>query len=107
LYELYRRAAAFVYPSTFEGFGLPVLEAMAAGIPLACSDIEPLRSIAGDTAIRFDPSSDDDMLKALERLMSGHADVEGARQRARQFTWSRCAEETLRAIEDAVLQPRA
>jgi glycosyltransferase involved in cell wall biosynthesis len=102
LYNYYRRAAAFVYPSTFEGFGLPVLEAMAAGIPLACSDIEPLRSITGDTVVRFDPLSDDDMLRALERVVSGQANVEAQKQRAREFTWDRCAEETLAAIEAAI-----
>jgi glycosyltransferase involved in cell wall biosynthesis len=101
LYGLYSRAAGFVYPSTFEGFGLPVVEAMAAGLPLACSDIEPLRSIVGDAAIRFDPSSDEDMLGALEGLIAGKANAEAGRRRARDFTWAYCAEVTLKAIEDA------
>jgi Glycosyl transferases group 1 len=51
LYDLYRRAWAFIYPSRFEGFGKSVTEAMAAGVPVACSDIEPLRSIARDAAL--------------------------------------------------------
>jgi glycosyltransferase involved in cell wall biosynthesis len=101
IYELYRHAAAFVYPSTFEGFGLPVLEALAAGVPLACSDIEPLRSIVGDVAVRFDPHSDEDMLRALESVLRGEADVRAGVRRARQFTWERCAEVTLSAIEEA------
>lgn len=101
LYDLYRHAAAFVYPSTFEGFGLPVLEAMAAGVPLACSAIEPLRSIVGETAVTFDPADEADMLRALKRVVDG-IDVEPARARAREFTWARCAHETLSAIEAAV-----
>ena len=55
LRELFARAWAFVYPSKFEGFGLPVLEALAAGVPTACSDIEPLAAMAADAALRFDP----------------------------------------------------
>ena len=51
LYDLYRRAWAFIYPSRFEGLGMPVTEAMATGVPVACSDIEPLRSIARDAAL--------------------------------------------------------
>ena len=101
IYELYQHATAFVYPSTFEGFGLPVVEAMAAGVPLACSDIEPLRSIVADAAIRFDPHSDDDMLMALESLIEGTADVGAGVRRAQQFTWARCAEVTLSAIGEA------
>ncbi|MBC8167165.1 MAG: glycosyltransferase family 4 protein [Bryobacteraceae bacterium] len=102
IYDLFRHAAAFVYPSTFEGFGLPVIEAMAAGVPLACSDIEPLRSITGDAAVKFDPHSDEDMLAALHRVVSNPDTVEPARVRARQFTWRHCAEETLAAIRSAV-----
>ena len=66
LYSLYERARAFVYPSTFEGFGMPILEALAAGIPVACSDIPPLREVAGDAALYFDPLNEDDMASAIE-----------------------------------------
>jgi len=102
LYDLFRHATAFVYPSTFEGFGLPVIEAMAAGVPLACSDIEPLRGIAGDAAIRFDPASDEQMLAALHRVVTDSSLVRAARERARLFTWENCAEDTLSAIRAAV-----
>ena len=100
LYNLYRSATAFVYPSTFEGFGLPVLEAMAAGVPLACSDIEPIRGIVNGTAVLFDPYDDSAMLHALERV-TGAWDPGPATRRAREFTWARCARETLSAIESA------
>jgi glycosyltransferase involved in cell wall biosynthesis len=101
LYDLYRHAAAIVYPSTFEGFGLPVVEAMAAGIPLACSDIEPLRSTVGDAAFTFHPDDDEGMLHAIRQVVHDRSLVESARQRARQFTWARCAERTLAAIYKA------
>ncbi len=100
LLELYRCARGFVYPSLFEGFGMPVLEALAAGVPAACSDIEPLRSLASGHALLFDPQDDESMLDALRRLLAGEAPQTGA-EHARQFTWARAAELTLQVLEDA------
>ena len=68
LYQLYLGAYACIYPSTFEGFGLPVLESLAAGIPTACSAIEPLRSLAGDAAVLFDPHDEAALLEAISRI---------------------------------------
>jgi glycosyltransferase involved in cell wall biosynthesis len=70
LHDLYARAWAFVYPSFFEGFGIPPLEAMAAGVPTACSDIEPIASNVGDAALRFDPHDPSAMAAALRRIAS-------------------------------------
>jgi len=102
LYRLYDRALAFIYPSTFEGFGMPVLEAMAAGVPITCSDIAPLREVAGDTALYFDPLQEDALAAALDRIVS---DVTlrarlalAGRERARAFTWDRSAEKTLEVL---------
>jgi glycosyltransferase involved in cell wall biosynthesis len=99
LYSLYERARAFVYPSLFEGFGMPVLEAMAAGIPVACSDIPPLREVAGDAARFFDPLSEDAIAAGIEQVMSDASLRErlsaAGRERARDFTWRRSAEQTL------------
>jgi glycosyltransferase involved in cell wall biosynthesis len=104
LYSLYARARAFVYPSTFEGFGMPVLEAMAAGIPVACSDIPPLREVAADAALFFDPLNEDDIASGIERVMSDASLQErlttAGRERARPFTWVRCAEQTLKVLSD-------
>jgi glycosyltransferase involved in cell wall biosynthesis len=106
LLDLYARAWAFLYPSRFEGFGLPVLEAMAAGVPTACSSIEPLAGIAGSAALQFDPGDLAAIAAAMERLVSDEAlrlqlAFDGPR-RAAQFTWRATAERTL----DALLQAK-
>jgi glycosyltransferase involved in cell wall biosynthesis len=102
LLQLYARARAFIYPSTFEGFGMPVLEAMAAGIPVACSDIPPLREVAGEAALFFDPLNEQAISGALERIVADaalRAKLEKAGpERARAFTWERAARETLAAL---------
>jgi len=95
LYELYRGALGFIYPSTFEGFGMPVLEAMAAGVPVACSDIPALREVARSTVHLFDPASDREIRDALLLLASGKISTEAAQQRAAGFTWEKTARATL------------
>jgi glycosyltransferase involved in cell wall biosynthesis len=109
LYDLYARAWAFIYPSTFEGFGLPVLEALAAGVPSACSSIEPLGSLAGGAALQFDPRRREAVAEALARIVSD----EPLRQqlaaagpaRAAAFSWRATAEKTLAALEQAAREP--
>jgi glycosyltransferase involved in cell wall biosynthesis len=106
LLDLYARAWAFVYPSLFEGFGIPPLEAMAAGVPVACSDIEPIASNVGDAALRFNPSDPAAMAGALRRIVSDETlrqrlAVDGPR-RAAEFSWRKTAEITLQALRDTV-----
>jgi glycosyltransferase involved in cell wall biosynthesis len=95
LYELFRRARGLIYPSTFEGFGMPVLEAMAAGVPVACSDIPPLREIAGATVHYFDPLNEGAIRDAFLRLCAGSIPTEAAQRRASEFTWKKTAQATL------------
>ena len=103
LYELYARAWAFVYPSRFEGFGLPVLEGLAAGVPTACSDIEPLAGIAGEAALKFDPEDTRALTEALVRIsedepLRRRLEQAGPR-RAAEFSWREAAQGTLAALQ--------
>jgi glycosyltransferase involved in cell wall biosynthesis len=103
LYRYYREAQAFVYPSLFEGFGLPVLEAMAAGLPTACSDIPVLREVAGSAALLFDPMDEETIAAALRQLVRDNAlrqrlSAEGPAHAA-GFSWNRSAEQTVRLLE--------
>lgn len=102
----YRAATVFVYPSLFEGFGLPVLEAMACGTPTVASNISSLPEVAGDAAILVDPYDKDAWVSAMERVLCD-ADLrrrlsEAGPHQASQFPWSRTAIETLAVYRDVL-----
>ena len=94
----YASAEIFVYPSLFEGFGLPVVEAMASGTPVICSRAPGVQEVAGDAAVTFDPQDEDELVAALHQVMSQPELRQALRQRglarAAHFSWQRCAEET-------------
>jgi len=103
---LWAIARAFVFPSLHEGFGLPVLEAMARGVPVACSNASSLPEVAGDAALLFDPEDERAIAAAIERLLGDRAHAERlvamGRERARLFTWERSARLTLASYERAL-----
>jgi glycosyltransferase involved in cell wall biosynthesis len=107
---LYRLSEAFVYPSKFEGFGLPVLEAMHRGVPVATSGATSLAEVAGDAALIFDPADDAAITTAIRRLLDDELVrddlIRRGRERAASFTWQRAARETLASYRRA-LQARA
>jgi glycosyltransferase involved in cell wall biosynthesis len=94
-------ASACVYPSLYEGFGLPVLEAMAAGVPILTSNVSSMPEVAGNTGILVNPTDIDEIASGLTELIERPEDAarraEAARSRAGQFTWSKSAA-TLAAI---------
>ena len=102
---LYAAADAFVFPSLSEGFGLPVLEAMARGVPVACSNRPPLTEVAGDAALLFDPTSPRTIAGAIAALLGDDAVRARLRtagpEHAARFTWAATAQATLRSYRRA------
>jgi glycosyltransferase involved in cell wall biosynthesis len=106
LATLYRDTTALVFPSKYEGFGLPVLEAMAAGAPVICSSASSLPEVGGDAVLYFEPTNEsmlaEMMLRLLrepglrEKLAGGNVD------QVSKFSWSKCAEETLMGFREAL-----
>jgi glycosyltransferase involved in cell wall biosynthesis len=103
---LYRAAACVVFPSLYEGFGLPVLEAMVRGVPVACSNRSSLPEVAGKAALLFDPEDVGAIRSALEQLLTDRSLAErlrvAGRERAATFTWERTAELTVACYERAL-----
>jgi glycosyltransferase involved in cell wall biosynthesis len=103
---LYALATLVVFPSLYEGFGLPVLEAMARGVPVATSNRSSLPEVAGDAALLFDPEDTDAIRATIERVLSDPRERERLRdagqERARSFTWQRTADLTVAVYERAL-----
>ena len=101
---LYSGAIFFIYPSLYEGFGLPVLEAMTCGAPVLSSNSGSLVEVSGDAALYFSPSDEDELTRLMERVLEDRTLCDDMRnrgmKRAGKYSWQRCALETLTVYGD-------
>ncbi len=102
--SLYKNALCFVLPSLYEGFGLPVLEAMKYGCPVLTSNVSSLPEAGGDAAIYFDPTDAEDIASKIEKVISNpklrQELIEKGYNQIKKFSWEKTAKETLRVLED-------
>ena len=103
---LYNLASIFVYPSFFEGFGFPPLEAMKCGVPVVCSNNSSLPEVAGGAAIMIDPDKPDEIFLAMKEIL-GKPElksilVQKGLKKAQEFDWGKTAQETLNILESQV-----
>jgi len=99
---LYAGSDLFLFPSLYEGFGMPVLEAMACRVPVACSNLSSLPEVAGDAALLFDPYDEENIASVMETILTDallrETLAEKGRKRAQGYTWETTARQTLQAL---------
>lgn len=104
--NLYANSTALLYPSEYEGFGLPLVEAMASGVPIIASDIAINREICGDGAKYFDLLSADSFSRELDKVLRGEEGLKSLRlaaiDRAKRYTWYNCAAETAKVYRSVI-----
>lgn len=104
LQSYYINASLFVYPSLYEGFGLPILEAMINSCPVVCSNTSSLPEVAGEAAEYFDPKNPEDISEKMERIIfDNNLSKELIRKgliQSKKFSWRKCAEETLHVYKN-------
>ena len=97
-------ALAFVFPSLYEGFGLPVLEAMACGTPVICSSVSSLPEVGGDAALQIDPLDTEALAEAMHQVITDvglrTTLVERGYEQVQRFSWQRSAGQVLQVLED-------
>jgi glycosyltransferase involved in cell wall biosynthesis len=101
---LYQNASVFVFPSLYEGFGIPVLEAMASGVPVICSNNSSLPEVAANAALYFEANSSDDLKDRIISLLDDQQlrqdFIQKGKERVENFSWKKCAEQTLEVLKN-------
>jgi len=104
---IYNYASLFVYPSFYEGFGIPVLEAMKSGVPVISSNVSSMPEVLGDAGILINPNEPEEIKSAMEKALNDKSLSDKMRQegikQAQKFSWQRCAEETLAVYYDIII----
>jgi len=107
--HLYSKASALIYPSLYEGFGIPPLEAMSFGCPVLCSNTSSIPEIVGDAGLYFDPGRIDAIADTMERVVSSAELrlelVARGKERVKHFSWDRCVAQTLEVYRDLARSP--
>jgi glycosyltransferase involved in cell wall biosynthesis len=103
LASFYATAEAFVYPSIYEGFGIPMLEAMECGCPVLCGNTSSMPEVAGDAAIYFNARDTQEMAAALQKIVHSSEErlslIAKGKERVKQFSWDICAQQTYSVYE--------
>ena len=106
LKKLYLNSTVLVYPSLYEGFGLPILEAMSLGCPVICSNTSSMKEIGADSVRYFDPNNIDDMTTSIEQIINSEEDrkilAKKGFERNKNFSWTKCAQETLAIYKNVI-----
>jgi len=98
---LYSGAQVFVYPSLYEGFGLPILEAMACGCPVVTSNVSSMPEIAGQAAVLVNPEKVEDIARGIQEALKNREElIKKGKVRAQEFSWEKTARETLKAYQE-------
>lgn len=103
LAELMKNAAVYVFPSLYEGFGIPILEAMASGVPVVAADNSSLKEVGGGAAEYFDAYNANEMAEKIKRVLADdklkQRMIAGGAEQAKKFSWEKCAQETLEYLK--------
>jgi len=100
---LYSGAKAFIYPSLYEGFGLPILEAMSCGCPVVTSNVSSMPEVAGEAAVLINPLSVESITEGIKIALKNRRDlIKKGYDQVKKFSWEKCAQETLKVYEEVV-----